>query len=666
MMPKPITVTKVDTDNQATEEQHNDERFPRWVRLSGLGMAAAAPIVGESLAYTGTGWAPLAALPVTAAGLQVVKHAGDLGVAFADQLHRAKFPAKLQDWLIPHLPENAAPESILRAGRVINGGLLLAALDGAASGLWGSPAMAAWLAWSAYTTRTIWRATGARPAPAVVPVNSLAAEWAEYVASTGGAMPGSVLADAVTVPHEQGGGWEGVAVGRRGKKAVVEFEDLVSALDLEHDGMLTLERINARRLKVRVMQHDPLQNAPNFGDVMSEVDANGFIRIGTYRDGTPALLRILVPRKSALHLFLIGATGSGKGGLADVILSQLRMSGIAAWYLDGKGGQSAPHWIGKVDRYTSTDAEHAAAFADLKRLVEARKAASKTLKWTDKKGRTHEGRKFFVHGDPWPMVYVLIDEANVMLQNPEYAEVVRIIATQGRSLGIGLVVMGQSPNLEDLGGGAIVRDSLRAGGSLVLLRTADPNMARTALGSLADGADVLTIPQTFPDGSPAFGLGYVFTHGSKPGQFRTLNLPDDPDTCPVDVMDIFDVLDALELTCPLVSVRSEIPEAPADEKAATPPAKTPATVGLDALPEVQAAAAEPKGSRAVAEKFLTDRAALGNLAFSTAEFRMACDLTGSQASPLLTRMKNDGLVVSTGRGTWAVAVKTTDREPVAA
>ncbi|QCX75468.1 hypothetical protein C9F11_08895 [Streptomyces sp. YIM 121038] len=649
MLPKNNEISKEAPDVPAARS--------RWIRLAGLGAAAAMPVVGESLAYTHTAAYPLLALPVTTAGLYAWKRAGDVRDLALDAVTSRDWPGWIQS-ATGRLPRSPDRADVLRAGRILNGGLLTACADGATSGVWGTSAMALWLLWGGYTTAAWWKLTGRKaPAPDIAQqVDSLSAMWDEWVGCADGVLPKSRLVQPVHVPAEKGGGWEGVILLDRKSKAKIDSaEGVLRALDLA-DGSLDLERIGPRRIKIRKLDADPLAKIAHFADAMAPMDEQGFVTVGRHRDGSLAKIRLIDPGRSALHMFLVGGSGSGKGGLVDLLLCLERMSGIASWYIDGGNGKSAPHWIGKIDRYTTAEEEHMQALKDLERLALERMAACTTIEWTDAKGRQRGTAKTLVGKPGFPIVSVTIDEINTVIKYDGALPILEFLATQGRSLGIMLRLVGQSPYNENAGS-SIIRDSVKSNGCTVVLRLEDDGMIRSALGNAYEKFAPVVFPKEFPGGGGrTFGLGVIDGPGSSTQKFRTWFLPDEPVTGDLTIPDIVDIQDFLDESYPNMPTVSDelgsgdleavnLPESEGEKVSAS--ASIPAT-----------------GPKALVSEFINSLA--DGEEFLTIQLRMQTDLTSSEVGPRLTEMREAGVIVNVSRGRWRKAADASTRELAAA
>jgi DNA segregation ATPase FtsK/SpoIIIE, S-DNA-T family len=68
--------------------------------------------------------------------------------------------------------------------------------------------------------------------------------------------------------------------------------------------------------------------------------------LGAYEDGLPCTTDL-----SHQHVFIVGATGSGKSVLLNIVLSELAAAGdVVPWGIDFKGGAELGPWRDCLDR----------------------------------------------------------------------------------------------------------------------------------------------------------------------------------------------------------------------------------------------------------------------------------------------------------------------------
>ncbi|MFD4904179.1 hypothetical protein [Kitasatospora purpeofusca] len=273
-----------------------------------------------------------------------------------------------------------------------------------------------------------------------------------------------------------------------------------------------------RKAILRLMDHSPLETGrPLPGPEALRANGNGFVQLGTGISGRPARLQLFDPAGGARHALVAGVTGSGKGGVLQLICLSYHVNGIAIIYADPKGS-------------SNPDAEDMAAFAGTGkdgamgalRLAYAillhRIAQSQALRM-----------KNFVATDTMPFIAVVLDEfAQLLSEKSEFmkeaAFIVAAIAEQGRSLGMAMVLCGQILNLDKMGSDTSIRDNIFYGGALVLLRSDGAQKHRVDLPESFDGIDPSKIPAywrtgtdslvydpTVPEDDPSrtFGVGYV-------------------------------------------------------------------------------------------------------------------------------------------------------------
>ena len=272
------------------------------------------------------------------------------------------------------------------------------------------------------------------------------------------------------------------------------------------------------RAVLTILKRDNLRDVTEWDG--SGIDpVTGTAAIGRFADGQPARIRFFARRG-----LIAGTTGAGKTYLLDLIVRIALTSGyIVPVILDPQEGQSLPYWRKRV-LYASGADECMAMLRGLQAGMLDRSRHLSTVRWTDEEGHAEEGMDFY---DPYmtdrKIVLVIGDEFPVLLTDPKYgAEAVRITADlgkRGRKTGVSLWPVAQVPSLSELGD-QVVR-SMLVGGNVVCLRTGD----RVSAGMLGLDVDPSSLPRYFADGSPTYGLGYVFGPELRQAVARTHIVP---------------------------------------------------------------------------------------------------------------------------------------------
>lgn len=191
-------------------------------------------------------------------------------------------------------------------------------------------------------------------------------------------------------------------------------------------------------------------------------------------DGFYRPIRVDFKNPLQAHTLIAGATGSGKTNAQRLLLYHLANQNgpgsVRFLLLDpSKGGrwfrdfEGLPHLLHPV--VTSQD-EIAAVLA-----------------WTLAE-RDRRSKVFTNH----PRIFIALDEAQVVLEQKDFVPPVRRLATEGREVGLHLILVTQKSNVEALGTGAI-RDNLtcRVAGCV-----RDPDEAYRVTGRKGSGAELLT------------------------------------------------------------------------------------------------------------------------------------------------------------------------------
>lgn len=397
-------------------------------------------------------------------------------------------------------------------------------------------------------------------APAELDPATLAGAWKKYVAPA--VMRGSHLEDVQKDPAT--GGEVAVVIANEDQARLVtpSQEDLAGAL--RTTTLLCSYSPtpgNPRRGTIRLMTHNPLEEGTPFpGTHVLKASAGGYVEIGRHVSGFPARIQFTDPVLGARHVFVAGVTGSGKGGLVQIIALADHVNGHAIIYIDPKGS-------------SNPDIEDIAAYSGLgeEGSIQGLRVAYALLQWRIEESARLKMKNFVATPDrPW--VRVILDEAHVPLSElVEHKKEARIIlealAAKARSLGIILCVVNQAVNADKLGGSTTLRTNVIQGGSLVMLRTDSDQQHLATTGF--EGVDPGQIPAAWDVDRPliydesvqmqdprsTFGLGYTLGPGGAAEMMRTFTLESaapyiDPNAVvhPADWPD-WDLRDEIAATC---------------------------------------------------------------------------------------------------------------------
>ncbi|MFJ5294565.1 hypothetical protein [Streptomyces sp. NPDC088348] len=366
-------------------------------------------------------------------------------------------------------------------------------------------------------------------APAEIDPTTLAGAWRKYVAPA--VMKGSHLEGVQKDPATGGE----VAV-------VVADEDQARLITPSQDDLAGALRTttllcsysptpgNPRRGTIRLMDHNPLEDGTPFpGNHVLKASAGGYVEIGRHVSGFPARVQFTDPILGARHVFIAGVTGSGKGGLVQIVALADHVNGHAIIYIDPKGS-------------SNPDVEDMAAYSGLgeEGSIQGLRVAYALLQWRIEESARLKMKNFVATPDrPW--VRVIVDEAHVPLteleeHKKEARMILEALAAKARSLGIILCIVNQAVNADKLGGSTTLRTNVIQGGSLVMLRTDSDQQHLATTGF--EGVDPGQIPAAWDVDRPliydekvqmkdprsTFGLGYTLGPGGAAEMMRTFTL----------------------------------------------------------------------------------------------------------------------------------------------
>lgn len=250
-----------------------------------------------------------------------------------------------------------------------------------------------------------------------------------------------------------------------------DHDALCDLLEVDDPSRVIFEQGRGRQAVVRVFPVNPLATMRAITLEDLQMDENGCIRIGSYYDGEPLRMRVHDPATgNAQRIIIFGTTGAGKSRALQAFLAACKRNGIVVHLADLKGGQSVPEATGNVATHVRTLNE---AMGLLRAAVA--KAEARFNRYADM------GRSGFLINNPDKLEYVVIDEANRLLEKgspfrAEAARLIKEIGRTGRSVGIGIVLAAQAGHLDELGGSDTLRAMLKEG-EVILLRWSSQMMA---------------------------------------------------------------------------------------------------------------------------------------------------------------------------------------------
>ncbi|WP_098007867.1 type IV secretory system conjugative DNA transfer family protein [Streptomyces sp. sk226] len=366
-----------------------------------------------------------------------------------------------------------------------------------------------------------------RTPPAELDPTTMEGRWARLVRPK--VMPGTHLQDARTDPAT--GGWVAWVVADDDVPAVPvpDRKQLVGAL---HSAMTLVDyqphASNPRKGKIRIMGKNPLEDGVPFpGPQVLEPSNGGYIAIGRGVSGRVARLQLFDPTLGAQHVFIAGVTGSGKGGVVQIVALAAHLAGMAIIYADPKGSSNPD--VETMAAYSATGNDTIKSLRVAYALLQHRIKESAGL-----------GRKNFKATPTCPWVMVIVDETHMVTdpstdEGKEAVFILDKIAALGRSMGMTLLIVNQAVNADKLGGSTAMRMNVIQGGALVMLRT-DSAQSNLVTVDGFEGIDPGAIPAAWSaedehlvwsddipinDPTRTYGLGYVGSPGEPVQMMRS-------------------------------------------------------------------------------------------------------------------------------------------------
>jgi hypothetical protein len=372
-------------------------------------------------------------------------------------------------------------------------------------------------------------------APAELNTKTLAGAWRTWAARTGGVMAGTHLEDVQPDPNTGGEVARVVADDNVDALPTPPMRDLVGALRTSHLLLSYEPTTNPRKAKIRLMKENPLRAGIPFPGPQALLPSDGgYFRIGAAVSGRPIRAQLLDPKLGARHLFVSGVTGSGKGGVLQLIALAAHLSGAVIIYADPKGSSNPA--IEQMAAYSGLGEDGAmGALLLMEALVNHRIDLTGQLK-----------QKNF---DPKVMKHVVFigDEISTLLGEKakhlkRATRAVAHIAKKGRSLGASEVLANQLLQLAEIGGDSAIRDNIVGSGGSIMLRSDSSQRNLIDLPPGMESVNPADIPRTWTgddsdtlvytddvhieDPESTFGLGYFMTTDGICAMGRTYDLED--------------------------------------------------------------------------------------------------------------------------------------------
>lgn len=344
-------------------------------------------------------------------------------------------------------------------------------------------------------------------------VTQIMRDWNEFVASSGGPLPGSQL----LMPKKTEHGYEFVLLFARGKQtlgtALSALDKIAGGLDLDVDEIIVEKHPTMRstaRARFQIITDSPIEGDIVFDKPRRVGDPGfGLLQLGPYADGSgEACYRLYTPG-SMWSGVIIGGTGIGKSRVVEnLIISALSGGDTDFWYLDPAMGGSSPALANHADWFTTMDQLNECLDSALE-MLDARAEENALEGWTG-----------FTPSPERPGLVIVVEEChNPFAHRPgDWAR----IAREGRKVGISILCISQYSGIITFGGDEALRSSIMEGNVIAMRSTSNQN------GPMMPGLEV--DPKTLPK---IPGYGYIqgsAETGTRTAPFRNrdTNPDDDP------------------------------------------------------------------------------------------------------------------------------------------
>jgi DNA segregation ATPase FtsK/SpoIIIE, S-DNA-T family len=260
--------------------------------------------------------------------------------------------------------------------------------------------------------------------------------WPTFADSIG--LPGSRVLSAVVDRW----GWSARLALRRGQTAqqvVIAAGAIESALAVRPGGVrVEPEPHRADRAVLRVVDIDPHAQPIPWQAPAAARSVTDPVELGVFEDGSPVQVKLL-----HRNLLLGGIIGSGKSGVANVLLAALvNCPDVVVWGIDLKGGMELQPWAGCLDRLATTPDDAVTLLRDA---------------LTEYDGRTRRlataGQRLWQPTPTDPALIILVDEY-AELSDPAKT-LADSLARRGRATAVNLLIATQRPTQKAMGQGAV-------------------------------------------------------------------------------------------------------------------------------------------------------------------------------------------------------------------
>lgn len=372
-------------------------------------------------------------------------------------------------------------------------------------------------------------------APAELDPTTLAGAWKKRVARPGGLMPKTHLEQVTDDPNTGGQAAYVVADEDLDALKAPDRTELAGALRTLPVLVSYEPMANPRKAIIRTMQENPLEKGFPFpGLDVLKATKGGRVPIGKVISGHPSYFPMFDPVLGALHLVIIGTTGAGKGGAAQIVALGYHANSAALIYGDPKGASNPA--IRKMAAYSGLQEYGALGALRVSHAVYQHRKLE-AAKYELKNFQPSKMR-------PW--CPTMLDEANQLLgpnvpNRKESVHIVKKLTGEGRFIGMPFVLINQVVNLDQLGGEQAIRANLINGGAWLILRTDSGQTNLADLPTGFEGIDPAAIPAVWkaeddcliydpdiPEDDPrrTFGLGFMAAPGNRPAMQRIFTLED--------------------------------------------------------------------------------------------------------------------------------------------
>jgi DNA segregation ATPase FtsK/SpoIIIE, S-DNA-T family len=298
--------------------------------------------------------------------------------------------------------------------------------------------------------------------PTAARAGMLLGGWPQTAQAAG--LAGASLSQVTTTPF----GWTAKLLLRPGQTiadAVRQREALESALDVRPRSVrLEEDPSRARQVLLRVVDRDPHAApipwvGPKAGSIRRPLEP------GVWETGDPVAVSL-----ANQHTLLVGATGSGKSMLLNVLVGELVAArDVVCWGIDFKGGAELGPWRACLGRVATSPADAAQLLLAAVAVLEARMAQL-----------ARRGARELAPSPGTPALVVVVDEHAELVARCAKPALAAIdsIAKRGRAAAVTVVLASQRATMDVLGS-EILRANLRV---RFCLGVEDPGEVALALG----------------------------------------------------------------------------------------------------------------------------------------------------------------------------------------